>query len=193
MMRDQKILRVVTKLQIPFVLVFGFYVLTHGELGPGGGFQAGVILGAGFILYGLVFGIDAKHRVLPRKVTDILAGLGVLLYVGVGTVNMLSGHAFLNYAAITPDAPADGEAWGMTLVEYGVGITVAAVMITLFNAFVHGAVESASIDDLDDDPDTTPRARNQLQSHREGITGLDDPSTLSPVPADAGAQQEESS
>ena len=55
-MKDQVVLRIITKLLVPYMLVFGVYVIAHGELGPGGGFQGGVILAAGFILYGLVWG-----------------------------------------------------------------------------------------------------------------------------------------
>ncbi len=51
-MRTLPILRVVTKLLIPYILLFGFYVQFHGDYGPGGGFQAGVILAAAVILYG---------------------------------------------------------------------------------------------------------------------------------------------
>ncbi len=55
-MKDQIILRIMTTVMMPFILVFGFYVITHGELGPGGGFQGGVVIAAAFILYGLVYG-----------------------------------------------------------------------------------------------------------------------------------------
>lgn len=132
-MKDQGVLRIVTKWMIPFIMVFGFYVVTHGELGPGGGFQGGVILGSAFILYALVFGADHADKVVPRRVLDVTASLGVLIYAGVGTYCMLAGRAFLDYGAIAPLDPAGAESWGMTLVEYGVGITVAAVMIICFN------------------------------------------------------------
>jgi multicomponent Na+:H+ antiporter subunit B len=130
---DQIILRVVTKLLIPFILLFGFYVIMHGEISPGGGFQGGVILAAAFILYALVFGVRQSRRVLWRRVSDALASIGVLLYAGVGVATILLGGLFLDYSLLNPsDAPA-GQALGITLVELGVGITVAAVMITIFN------------------------------------------------------------
>ena len=52
-MSDYLVLRVIAKLLIPFILLFGFYVQMHGDYGPGGGFQAGVIVAAAFILYAL--------------------------------------------------------------------------------------------------------------------------------------------
>jgi len=132
-MNNQIILRVVTKLTIPFILVFGFYVITHGELGPGGGFQGGVILAAAFILYGVVYGRDAMGKICPRPLLDTLVCLGVLIYGGVGTFCLLSGYNFLDYTPLNPSDPGMAEALGMTLVEYGIGITVASVMITIFN------------------------------------------------------------
>jgi len=130
---DQVILRVVAKMSIPFILLFGLYVITHGELGPGGGFQGGVVVACAFILFALIFGRPALYRVLPPPVCDLLTGLGVLLYAGTGAACMLLGGNFLDYAMLNTLSPGDGEALGMTLVEYGVGITVSMVMLTIFN------------------------------------------------------------
>ena len=131
-MRDQVILRVVAKVTVPFILVFGFYVITHGELGPGGGFQGGVVLAAAFILYGLVFGLEDLEKIIPRRLTDAMAGLGVLIYTGVGLVGIFGGYNFLDYTPLRLTGADAAESWGMTLVEYGVGITVAAVMVIVF-------------------------------------------------------------
>lgn len=139
-MKDQVILRIVTKLTIPFILVFGFYVITHGELGPGGGFQGGIVLASAFILYGLVYGVEEMRKIVSRRLSDILACMGVLLYTGVGTFSILAGYKFLDFTPLKPSYPAGAESWGMTLVEYGVGITVAAVMITIFNEITEGTV-----------------------------------------------------
>jgi len=130
--RDQVILRVVAKVTVPFILVFGFYVITHGELGPGGGFQGGVVLAAAFILYGLVFGLEDLEKIIPRRLTDAMAGLGVLIYTGVGLVGIFGGYNFLDYTPLRLTGADAAESWGMTLAEYGVGITVAAVMVIVF-------------------------------------------------------------
>jgi multicomponent Na+:H+ antiporter subunit B len=131
-------MRVAARWNMPFMLVFALYTQTHGELGPGGGFQAGVMIAAAFILYGLVFGGSEMRRLIPRPVTDAAAAFGVLLYAGVGVYSLLQGYVFLDYAALNPANPGGAEPWGMTLVEYGVGITVAAVMITVFNEITEG-------------------------------------------------------
>ena len=134
-MKDQPVLRCLVKLTIPFVMIFGFYVITHGELGPGGGFQGGVILAAAAILFGLIYGQREVARVFPDRVMHTCMGLGVLFYAGVGVYSILDGRRYLDYSSLGSVA-ADAEAWGMTLVEYGVGLTVASVMVTLFNKMV---------------------------------------------------------
>jgi multicomponent Na+:H+ antiporter subunit B len=132
--KRQTILRVVSKLIIPLILLFALYVQFHGDYGPGGGFQAGVIFGAGFILYGLVFGPEALRRVARPAFVESLIALGLLLYAGVGVVSMLRGGNFLDYGVLGHD-PVHGQHLGILLVELGVGITVAAVMITIFYSF----------------------------------------------------------
>jgi multicomponent Na+:H+ antiporter subunit B len=128
------ILRVLVKWLIPFILMFALYVQFHGDFGPGGGFQAGVIFGAGIILYALIFGLPAARRVYPARMLELLVALGVLIYGGVGVVTVLLGGNFLDYDVLGHD-PHAGQHLGILLVELGVGITVTAVMVTLFMHF----------------------------------------------------------
>ena len=134
-MRRRAVMRVTSKFLIPFILLFGLYVQFHGDYGPGGGFQAGVIFAAAFILYSLVFGLQAARRAAPPRVIETLVALGVLIYAGTGIVTMLRGGNFLEYGALNHHDPSHGQHWGILVIELGVGITVAAVMITLFFAF----------------------------------------------------------
>jgi len=131
-MSDLLVLRVVAKLLIPPILLFALYVQMHGDYGPGGGFQAGVIFGAGLVLYGLVFGARAARRVAPLRVLVALACAGVLIYAGVGIAAMVGGGRFLEYGALAPD-PAFGNHVGIVAIEIGVGISVAAVMTIVFS------------------------------------------------------------
>jgi multicomponent Na+:H+ antiporter subunit B len=64
-MREYLVLRVITKLLFPYILLFALYVQFHGDFGPGGGFQAGVIFAASFILYSMVFGVHSAQLILP--------------------------------------------------------------------------------------------------------------------------------
>lgn len=133
-MKDNLILRVIAKFLIPFIMLFALYVQFHGDFGPGGGFQAGVIFSAAFILYALVYGLDTAERIIPTVLLQILASLGVLLYIGTGVVTLLLGGKFLDYSVLADQATA-GQHLGILLIELGVGITVAAVMILIFFSF----------------------------------------------------------
>lgn len=134
-LRHHLVLHVVAKLLIPLILLFALYVQFHGDYGPGGGFQAGVIFAAGFILYALVFGLKDTLTVLPQRVLIYLAVAGVLLYAGVGIAALLAGGNFLGYSTLTADA-VHGQHIGILLIEFGVGMTVAAVMMLIFFTFV---------------------------------------------------------
>ncbi|MDH3208400.1 MAG: Na(+)/H(+) antiporter subunit B [Gemmatimonadota bacterium] len=133
-MDDRLILRIGTKFLIPFILIFALYVQFHGDYGPGGGFQAGVIFAAAFVLYALVFGLGNAIKVLPPRVSYICGALGVVIYVGVGYVSMVLGGEFLNYNVLAHD-PAHGQHYGIIGVELGVLVTVFGVMVALFYAF----------------------------------------------------------
>jgi multicomponent Na+:H+ antiporter subunit B len=133
-MRQNVILRVVSKLLIPVILLFAFYVQWHGDFGPGGGFQAGVIFAAGFILYALIFDIDTARTVISARLTRMGLAAGVLLYSLVGVTTMLMGGNFLDYSVLAGDMVA-GQHLGILLIELGVGITVAAAMVSIFFTF----------------------------------------------------------
>ena len=138
-MKTFSILRVVAKIVLPYIILFAFYVQFHGDFGPGGGFQAGVILAAAIILYSLVFGLGAARRVLSPVTVEALVATGVLIYGGTGFACILAGGRFLEYRALEhsffPDIVPHGQHLGIFLVEAGVGLTVAAVMVQIFYVF----------------------------------------------------------
>jgi multicomponent Na+:H+ antiporter subunit B len=133
--RENLILRVVAKAVIPFILLFGLYVQFHGDYGPGGGFQAGVIFAAGWILYGLIFGLDDLKRALSPDFLELAVAFGVLLYGGVGLWSIVNEGYFLNYNVLDSHDPVHGQHRGIFWVELGVGITVASVMVLIFYSF----------------------------------------------------------
>jgi len=138
-MKQFLILRVVAKLLIPYLLLFALYVQFHGDYGPGGGFQAGVIFSAGIILYGLVFGLQAVQRVIPPNWIEVLVPLGVLIYGGTGLLTMLCGGNFLDFSVLDHHWGGGyfphGQHLGIFLVELGVGVTVTSVMIAIYYLF----------------------------------------------------------
>ena len=129
------IIRIGSKMLIPYILLLALYVQFHGDYGPGGGFQAGVIFAAAFILYALTHGLKATTDVVPAWVAEKLIAIGVLIYAGVGVVSVLMGGNFLEYGVFNHHHPAHGQHTGLLLIELGVGITVFAVMLTIFYNF----------------------------------------------------------
>ena len=133
-MRGDLILRVVAKLIMPFMLLFALYVLFHGELGPGGGFQAGVISAAAIVFYGVIFGLPAARRLLPDAVVESMVALGVLIFAGVGVAGILFGGNYLDYFVLDADS-VHGRERGIFWVEVGVAVTVCGVMVKVFYMF----------------------------------------------------------
>jgi len=133
-MRMDLILRIGTKLILPFILLFALYVQFHGDYGPGGGFQAGVIAAALVILLAITFGIERAKRVAPQALVERMVPLGVLIFAGTGVVGLLMGQNYLDYSVFSEDA-AHGHELGIFLVEAGVLVTVSGTMVALFYAF----------------------------------------------------------
>ncbi len=134
-MREKVILRVVSHALIPFIMLFALYVQFHGDFGPGGGFQAGVIFAAGLILHGLIYGLANLQSVVSWRVVEVGMALGVLLFGGVGVLGMALGGNLLDYGVLDGHDPVHGQHLGILLVELGVGITVATAMLAIFYAF----------------------------------------------------------
>ena len=128
------VLRVVAKLLIPFILLFALYVQFHGDFGPGGGFQAGVILAAAIVFHAVIYGLDNTRKVLPDRAVEAMVASGLLLYAGVGFAGMLLGGNFLDYFVLDPD-PVAGQHRGIFWIELGVMITVCGVMLKIFYLF----------------------------------------------------------
>ena len=130
------ILRIISKMFIPVIILFALYVQFHGDFGPGGGFQAGVIFASALVLYGLVFGTVKARNIIPPRVLRLLVAGGLLLYTGTGIIATLRGGNFLQYRSLFKD-PLIAEHVGILTIELGVGITVAAAMISIFFFFAN--------------------------------------------------------
>jgi len=133
-MRKNPILRETSHLLIPAILLFALYVQFHGDYGPGGGFQAGVIFASGIILYALLHGTKRAEKVISLNLAKTFASIGLFLYATVGVLGILLGGNFLDYNVLAQD-PVHGQHWGILIIELGVGVTVASVIISIFYAF----------------------------------------------------------
>jgi multicomponent Na+:H+ antiporter subunit B len=124
--------RTVARLMIPFTQLFALYVIMHGEGGPGGGFQGGVILGASIILFVIVFGMEEGRKRISEKLNIFLVSLGVVIYSGIGLFCMLIGGNYLEYNILPLGTPHHASELGILGIEIGIGITVSAVMTLIF-------------------------------------------------------------
>lgn len=134
---DSLVVRYVAPRVVPFILLYALYVLAHGDFGPGGGFQGGVIFAAGLVLLSLARGWAAGRASVPEVYSDALLPSGALLYAGIGLGSLVVGEAFLQYEAYAgPDADHAAKHFahhlGLIGIETGVMITVSAAMVTLF-------------------------------------------------------------
>ena len=141
-MKDYLVLRVIAKLMIAFMLLFALYVQFHGELGPGGGFQAGVIAAASIVFYAIIYGLPAARAVIPDWAVEAMIALGVLIYAGVGVAGLLLGGNFLDFFVLGHDQ-VHGQHRGIFWVEIGVLVSVAGVMLKIFYLFAARVREDA--------------------------------------------------
>ena len=133
-MRSNGILRVIARFLIPLIMLFGLYIQFHGEYSPGGGFQAGVVFASGWILFALIYGLDAALDVIPLKALYVLMLVGVLLYCLVGVATVVLGGHFLDFYTLLP-SPHAAQQLGIITVEFGIGVTVATVVMLIFTMF----------------------------------------------------------
>ena len=130
------IIKTVCRLLIPFIQLFGLYVIAHGHHSPGGGFQGGVILGASIILLAISTDLRTAVQRMREKVDALLSAVGVFLYAGTGALCLLLGLNFLDYSALASVLhvdPITARSHGILIVEIGVGIAVMCTMIWIYN------------------------------------------------------------
>jgi multicomponent Na+:H+ antiporter subunit B len=136
---ESVVVRYISRISVPFIQFYALFVLGHGEDGPGGGFQGGVIFASAFVLHALVNGWGAGRSEFPEPVAESLMPAGAMIYGGIGLAALLVGGAFLQYEAfLGSSGPHDPHAvhaahhFGLMGIELGVMITVSASIATLF-------------------------------------------------------------
>ncbi len=140
-MRNNGILRIIARFLIPLIMLFALYIQFHGEYSPGGGFQAGVVFAAAWILFALIYGLDAALDVIPERAMYVLMLVGVLIYAGVGVAGVVLGGHFLDFRPLLDD-PQYAQQFGIVTVELGIGITVSTVTMLIFTMFVQRRADS---------------------------------------------------
>ena len=145
------VLDAATRALVPVVLLFAVYVLIHGHISPGGGFQGGVLFGSGLIMMRLVWGPartspdqDPGVPVFGPSLRGslILACAGILGYVGIGVAAMAFGGEFLNYGTLPLGGdPAHVRELATLGIEAAVFLTVAGTVSVLFDTISIGMRE----------------------------------------------------
>ena len=127
------IMRTVVRILIPFIQLFGLYILVHGHATPGGGFQGGIIIGSAFILLALAYGLPEAKRRFALKIRLPMEGVGGILYILIGVTCIVAGGYFLQYGIVPlPFPPHTTSEILISAIEIGIGITVAAAITTIF-------------------------------------------------------------
>lgn len=133
-MRDF-ILKRAASIILPFIFVYGIYVILHGAVSPGGSFAGGIIVGLSFIAFSTIYGIEQGRAKLPEKVLVWTESYGTLWYGLMGLVGLVRGVPFLanKLAGVDLGTPGTLSSGGLIpLIGLGVGIRVASTMVTLF-------------------------------------------------------------
>ena len=155
-MVENGILRIIARFLIPLIMLFGLYIQFHGEYSPGGGFQAGVVVAAGWILFVLIYGLEAGLKVIPERAMLVLAALGALLYAITGLFGVILGGRYLDFYPLLPGKHA-AQQFGIITVEFGVGVTVATVVMLIFTYFARRKDEWAAAElEAEHDEDAQP-------------------------------------
>ncbi len=133
-MRDF-IFKRIAALIVPFICIYGFYVIMHGPISAGGSFAGGIILGLGILVFSTIYGVDKGREKLPTKILVWIESYGTLFYILIGLIGIINGAPFLanKLAGINIGTPGKLYSGGIiSFLGLGVGIRVASTVVTLF-------------------------------------------------------------
>ncbi len=145
---DSLLLDTAARVLAPFLLLFAVYVLVHGHVSPGGGFQGGVLFGLGLVTLRLVWGPPRPDRAASRfgpgvRASFLLASAGLLAYIAIGIAAMAFGGAFLDYGVLPlGQDPAHVRELATLGVEAAVFVAVSGTVAVLFETIAVGVAET---------------------------------------------------
>jgi multicomponent Na+:H+ antiporter subunit B len=122
-------------MMIPYLQLYGLYIILYGHNSPGGGFAGGTIIASSLILYVLAFGLKNEELRLSSSVARVIESCGALAYVAIGLAGIVLGANFLsnNSAGFPLGIPGRIFSGGtIVLLTVAIGLKVASTMITLF-------------------------------------------------------------
>ena len=133
--------RTLTVLLVGPVILFGIYVVTHGQLTPGGGFQGGVILATAPLLVYLAGEFQKLAKIAPHRLLEVAEAIGAGGYVLIGAIALFFGRPFLQN--VLPLGTVGDVASGGTvpLINLAVGLEVSAGFLLLLVTFLEETLE----------------------------------------------------
>ena len=135
-MGSSKIIRTIAQKLFPFIMLFGFYLISHGHLSPGGGFQGGVVLGTAIILLALSHSIEQTEKKFKSRWLNMLEKLGILTLIFLGFLGIFFGYSFLSNFLPLGKSGQVASGGLMLLFNIAIGIKVAAGVSAIFYALV---------------------------------------------------------
>jgi multicomponent Na+:H+ antiporter subunit B len=127
------ILKVTADLLFPFLLLLGMYIILHGHLTPGGGFQGGVILAIAFFLPLL----SGSNSAINENLISVLEGLAGGAFIVIGMLSLLKQEAFLTPLLGKGHLGDLFSAGSLPILYLAVGLKVGSEMAGLMSNMLH--------------------------------------------------------
>ncbi len=129
------VVELVSRVLIPAIQLFAFYVIFHGHYSPGGGFQGGVLLATSILLLRLTQAREESLRRFPPGMALVLAAAGMFIFVAMGLASVVLGGAFMDYASLPPAGATPGvlRYYGIMVVEVAIAMTVWGTLVVIFD------------------------------------------------------------
>jgi multicomponent Na+:H+ antiporter subunit B len=133
--------RLVGYLLLPATLLVGAYVVLHGHISPGGGFQGGVVLATGLHFAYLAGDLGVLSRMRPVPVFEVAEAAGAGAFVVVGLAAMATGAAFLSNVLPHGTFTSLLSAGTVPLLNMAVGLEVASALVLILTRFLEQALQ----------------------------------------------------
>ncbi len=136
--------RVLTLALVAPLVLFGVYVVIHGQLTPGGGFQGGVVLATAPLLVYLAGNLDEFKRITQPTLVEITEAVGAGGFALVGLAGVLTGAHFLQNILPFGKTGNVNSSGTILLISVLTGLEVAAGFVLALHAFLEHALEIQS-------------------------------------------------
>ena len=147
-----KIVRTAANLLLPFILIFGFYIVVHGHLTPGGGFQGGAVMATGLVMILVAHAWETVQGAFKKDLLKTLEGVALVLFLGTAISGFVMGKPFLyNWMAQTgglfggePSVAGNLNTGGIIpLLNVFVGLEVLGALTIMILTMLAGAKENS--------------------------------------------------